>query len=186
MRVLQSEDGGLVVLQVGAEVGVEHRRVLRDGGGRAVGDLLARGHHHHAFAEVHDEAHVVLDQQDGHAFVGQRAHEARELGGLGVVEAGRGLVEDQQRRLQREGAGDLEVLALAVGQVGRELAGKGFKAGAFQRLHREVADAARDGAPPEQAVPRAVAHVAQRADRHVVEHRHVRQDAQVLEGAGDA
>src|SRR5213593_1383945 len=44
------------------EVGVHHHLVLPDDLGRAVGDLPAVVEHHHPVRDVHDHAHVVLDQ----------------------------------------------------------------------------------------------------------------------------
>ena len=67
--------------------------------------------------------HVVLDQQDRQPAVAQDAQPSRELGGLAVVEARGGLVEQQQRRAQRQRARDLEVLLLAVGEVAGRLVG---------------------------------------------------------------
>src|SRR4029453_2359901 len=49
------------------EVGVHHHLVLADDLGRAVGDLPAVVEHDHPVRDVHDHAHVVLDQGDGGA-----------------------------------------------------------------------------------------------------------------------
>src|SRR5262249_30480454 len=46
------------------EVGVEDRRVLTDLLRSAVGDLAAVVEHGHPVRDVHDHAHVVLDQRD--------------------------------------------------------------------------------------------------------------------------
>ena len=61
--------------------------------------------------DAHDEVHVVLDEQHGQLqVVAHRADERRELVHLGVVEAARGLVEQQQARLRDERARKLDAL----------------------------------------------------------------------------
>src|SRR5438105_4015985 len=47
-----------------SEIGVEHGLILADLLGRAVGDLATVVEHGHAVGDVHDHAHVVLDQRD--------------------------------------------------------------------------------------------------------------------------
>src|SRR2546426_2566008 len=49
------------------QVGAEHGLVLAHLVGPAVGDLLAVVEHDHAVGDVHDHAHVVLDQRDRRA-----------------------------------------------------------------------------------------------------------------------
>src|SRR5213593_1419040 len=49
------------------EVGIEHGLVLAYFVGPAVGDLLTVVEHGDAIGDVHDHAHVVLDQRDGRA-----------------------------------------------------------------------------------------------------------------------
>ena len=51
----------------GPQVGADHVFVLAHLARRAVADLLAIVQHHHAVADVHHHAHVVLDQHDGGA-----------------------------------------------------------------------------------------------------------------------
>ena len=48
---------------------------------------------------------------------GQPPHQVRELGGLGVAEAGRRLVEQQDARLGRDGARHRQQPAAPVGEV---------------------------------------------------------------------
>ena len=56
---------------VGAEVGVDHRRVGASLVGRALGDHPALGHHDHPVGDVVHHVHVVLDEQHGHPLVAQ-------------------------------------------------------------------------------------------------------------------
>ena len=47
-----------------AEVGLDDLGVALDLGGQALGDQLAEVEHVDAVGEVHDDLHVVLDEQD--------------------------------------------------------------------------------------------------------------------------
>ena len=102
-----------------AQVGLDDALVALDLGRRALGDALAVVEHRDALGDAHDDAHLVLDEQDGHAaLVAQAADERRRLRRLGGVHAGRRLVEQQQARPRGQGAGDLEPSLVAVGQAG--------------------------------------------------------------------
>ena len=119
----------------------------------------------------------------------RKAREApRELAGLGVVEAGRRLVEEQQGRLQRERACDLELLLLPIRQVAGGLVGEGEQVEALERGKRRLGDGFVALAPElrNQGAEQRDAEVADSAGRNVVEHRDVGEDAQVLVRARDA
>src|SRR3546814_7270964 len=83
-----------------AEIGVDDLLVGSNLVGRAVGDLAAVVEHHHPVGDVHDHAHVVLDQHDGGAelLVGLE-DEARHILLLLDVHAGHRLVEQPDLRL---------------------------------------------------------------------------------------
>ena len=74
-------------------------------------------------AGAHDEAHVVLDEEDRDAALLDLVDEVEELVGLLLVHAAGRLVEDEELRLGGEGASDLESPLVAVGQVLGEIAG---------------------------------------------------------------
>ena len=105
-------------------------------GGRAVRSRLVDGRAHAAATgsgRSHDavgqrgERGAVRHDQRG-APLGQPAHGVEHVGlGLGV-EAGRRLVEDEERRVAHEGAGQGETLALAQRQAGAALAQPGVDA----------------------------------------------------------
>src|SRR5438445_1774819 len=57
----------------GSEVGVEDRWVLAHRFRLPARDRLPLMQHDHLLTEVHDEAHVVLDQQEGHPLLVQLA-----------------------------------------------------------------------------------------------------------------
>ena len=63
----------------------------------------------HPVGDLHDDPHVVLDQQDGEIEVDDEAAEQpHELDGLSLGHAGRGLVEQQQGGLGGQRAGQLQ------------------------------------------------------------------------------
>ena len=148
----------------------------------------------------------MLDQQDGLAARLQAADDLEHLGGLALVHAGRGFVEQQQPGLERERARDLHAAAVGV----REAVGRVIDARrqpfAEQRDDLERLPAQRLLLAPhggglhqrerqfgQRAQARHAAHArlhgAQpgvRADQHVVEHREVGEHAPMLEGARQA
>jgi hypothetical protein len=130
----------------------------------------------------------VLDQQNRQTGVAQGAQAARKLAGFGVVEAGGRLVEEQQGRLQREGACDLEMLLLPIRQVAGRLVGEGEQVEALERGKCRLGDGFVAFAPElrHQRAEQRDAEVADGAGRDVVEHRDVGKDAQVLVRACDA
>ena len=68
--------------------------------------------------EVSDEGHGVGDEQAGEVVAGlEVAEEVDDLGGDGDVECGDGLVEDEEGGAEGEGAGDVDALALAAGEL---------------------------------------------------------------------
>src|SRR5437879_1878305 len=107
-----------------AQVGVEHRLVLAHLLGRAVGDLAPVVEHDHAVGDVHDHAHVVLDQRDSRVeLVVDVEDEAAHVFLLLDVHAGHRLVEQQELGLGGERAPELHALLQPVGQsAGRRLA----------------------------------------------------------------
>ena len=109
-----------------ARVGVA-RRVEHLGHGAAFDDA-AEIHHHDPGAEPADHGEVVADEQEGEvASRLQLAHQHQDLRLDGDVEGGDRLVGDQQFRLDREGAGDADALALAAGEFMREAVERGCR-----------------------------------------------------------
>jgi len=53
-----------------SEIRLDDPRVRPDVGWRTLGDHFAVVQHRHAVADVHDDPHIVLDQQDGKAKLG--------------------------------------------------------------------------------------------------------------------
>ena len=157
---------------------------------RAVGDLYAVVEHHDAVGDVHDHAHVVLDQHDGGAeLVVDVEDEAAHVLLLLDVHAGHRLVEQQQRRLGGKRAPEFHALLQAIGQApDRRLA---------DMLDLEEVDDFLDllavlqflapGRTPIQRLLQEIAFHLQVAPGHqVVEHAHALEQGDVLEGARDA
>ena len=85
---------------------------------RALFDEASGVQHADALAEAGDEAEVVRDQQDGGVDApAQLLDEVEDLGLDRGVEAGRGLVEDEQLRVDGQRHGDDDALLLAAGQL---------------------------------------------------------------------
>ena len=104
-----------------AEVGGSDVEVRADLRGRSLGQRRALVEHADAIADLHDQRHVVVDQEDaGLVLAPDRAHHRREVGHLRLRQPGGGLVEQQEPRLGRESPGDSEppLVAVAEGVAG--------------------------------------------------------------------
>ena len=156
----------------------------------AGGDELAVVETVDLVGDVHDQVHVVLHDEHGHAGVADRGDARDQVLALARVRARGRLVEQQQPRLRGQSAGDLYQALLAVGQAGR----RKHRPGPCSPT-RASASIARDAGPlllpplrreAQATGPEARLLVPVAAHQHVVEHAHVHEDAQVLEGAGHA
>src|SRR5262245_4801537 len=107
-----------------AEVRFNDALVGLDDAGRAFGDLVAVVEDEHDLAQSHDDLHVVLDEQHGLALAAQTAHGVEQVVEKGAVDAGRRLVEQDQRRIAHEHPHELDELLLAIVQVAGVLAGQ--------------------------------------------------------------
>ncbi len=134
--------------------------------------------------------HVVLDQQHGEAeLVAHRADDLAELVDLAVGQPGGRLVEEQQLGVAGQRPGQLDALeravrqagGRAVGEIGRVRAGRG----SLGRRARDRFSSCSDTEPQHRS-RRSRPCLGVCPDHHVLEHRHRREERQVLEGAGDA
>ena len=83
-------------------------------------DKAAEIHDRHPVADVPDDREVVRHEQIGHAQPPlQVDQQVEDLGAHRYVERRDGLVADDQRRLQRQRAGDDDALALPAGELVR-------------------------------------------------------------------
>ncbi len=173
----------------GAQVGLDHFFVLLHVVRRALGDLLAVVEHGDAVAQAHDELDVVLDQQDGAVVVADTVDQLAQHHLLGGVHAGGRLVERDQLRVGGERAGDLQAPLVAVGQCARLVVGVAPDAHVFQQLLRAPGDGrlfALEARRAENRAKQARMGADVPAHHHVLERRHFREQADVLEGAGNA
>ena len=140
-------------------------------------DLLGAAvvHHHDAVAERHRLGLVVRHQDGG------RADRALDLAQLDLhllaqlgVEIGERLVEQQDLRPDHESAGQRHALLLAARQLARKAAGEGAEADQLQRL--ADAPGALGGGDALHLEP----------ERHVLRHRHVREERIALEHDAEA
>src|SRR5216683_3864285 len=172
------------------QVRLDHARILLHLAGAPLGDLLAVVEDGDVVRDLHDHAHVVLDEQDGEAEVGdEAAQERHEVPRLALGHPGRGLVEEEEGGPRGEGAPDLEAALVAVGQVAGDLVGPPPEPHGVEQLRRPrpqgpllrlEAPVSRQRAPQPRADPRVHAH------EDVLHRRHVAKEADVLEGAADA
>ena len=88
-------------------------------------DEAAALHDGNAIAEVADERHGVGDEEVGEAVcVLEGAEEIDDLGADGDVQCADGLIEDEELGFECEGAGNVDALTLAAGELMR-IAGEG-------------------------------------------------------------
>src|SRR5215468_4688097 len=172
------------------EVGLDHLGIALDLGGRALGDLATEVEHHHLVGNLHHQAHVVLDEEDGHlAAVADGAHELTERGHLFVVEAACRLVEEEELGLAGQGAPQLHALEGAEGQPRRRAIRHVVEVEKRDELARRLACLLLLAAHPgqlERVAREVAARAAVHAYQHVVEHAHGGEEGEVLEGAPDA
>src|ERR1700733_13170470 len=166
-------------------------RISEYGGRIAFRDLAAEIEHHHPVGDIHHHAHVVLDHHHRHAELFIEIDDvARHVLLFLEVHASHRLVEQDQFRLQRHGAGEFDALAKTIWQR----AGGGLA----HRLKIEEVDDLLDlaamfelftacaGQPVQRARDEVVLQEAVPPDHDVVEHAHMVEQREVLEGAADA
>src|SRR6185503_9718023 len=108
--------GPVSLLMGGAQVGSGHGGIVLNLPRRARRDHLAEVEDHDRVADGHHQVHVMLHDHE-RTLGGQIANEAAELGQFALVQAAGGLVEQDQRRLGRQRAGQRDPLPHPVGQL---------------------------------------------------------------------
>src|SRR5581483_3599130 len=190
-----SRSGRCLVLQhetfdAAAEVGLDHALVALDRGGRALGDLLAVIQHSDHVGHAHNHFHVVLDEEDGEAqLAAQLVDELRQLARFNGVHAGRWFVQQEQLGLGGQGARDLQPALVAVRQIAGQLVGFSVQTDQVQQVESALGGALLlhgEGRQLEDCLERVEAQPGMFADQNVLDGGHVVEQADVLEGAGDA
>src|SRR5919108_2368034 len=158
-----------------AEVGSRDVEVGADLGGSPLGEGAALVEDDDPVADAHDERHVVVDQEDARVVVvAHGADDPREFRNLGLWQAGRRLVQQEELRLGGERAGDAEPPLVTVGEHPGRHALLLPEPEQPEQLVRPPAGAARAGAD------------AERGDLHVLAHGEVTERPAVLERARQA
>ena len=172
-----------------AEVGADDVRLLLDLGRRALGDLAPEVQHHDAVGDLHDQSHVVLDQQDGHAaLVPDGPDQPGQRPDLLVVEPRRRLVEQEEPGLAGQRPGELDALERAEGEAGGRMVRHALEPEERDQLARPAPDPlllAPHGREPEGARHEVPAGPAVHADHDVLQDREAREQGEVLERAAD-
>src|SRR3972149_5504186 len=108
-----AEEGETRTSTLSAKVRLDHPLVRLDDSGRPLGDLLPVVQDEDGLAELHDDLHVVLDDQDGLALVPEARDGRQELVQERAVHPGRRLVQQDQLRGRHQHADELQELLLA-------------------------------------------------------------------------
>jgi hypothetical protein len=168
----------------------DHIRVVLHLLRRPVRDVAAVVEYGDAVRDVHHDAHVVLDQDDGRAPLGVDVeNEAGNILLLLLVHAAHRLVEQQQLRVERERAAELDALAQAIGEGAGRLLADVLE---LQELDefldpRAVAHLlSLRRTPVDERGEHTSAHMHVPPEHDVVEHGKATEQRNVLERAGDA
>jgi hypothetical protein len=132
----------------------------------------------------------VLDQEDGDVhLLGEPADDTHQVLAHRRRQPDRRLVEQQERRVGGQRPDDLDHALLAAGQIAHELVLERLDAHQRQKLagavHRLRLGAMRLGQAEHQA-EEAAADLGMKDDQHVFQHRHLAEQAAVLEGPAHA
>src|SRR5215469_108880 len=105
MRVSSSSGTGC------SEICLDHRRIVAHLVWRALSDFASETEHHDLVGNAHDQAHVMLDQEQGElVFRVDAFDEPAEVSYFGVVESAGGLVQQQQARAAYQRTRELDAL----------------------------------------------------------------------------
>jgi hypothetical protein len=108
--------------------------------GGTLGDLLTVIEHRNSLRGLHDDLHVVLDQEDRDSTLEDGANEIHQLDLLLGREPCGGLVEQKQLGIRGQGARNLEAPLLAVGEVASVILRLTFQPDQLEKLHRVIGD----------------------------------------------
>jgi hypothetical protein len=157
-------------------------RVLRHLGRRSLGDALALAQDDDPPAERHHNLHVVLDHHERVAPGVERQDVADQLVNHGRIDAGQGLVEEDDLGTGHERHAEVQELLLAVREIRREAVPEVDDAQVLEKLVRPSGRlrALTSDEPPEQGAVTLLGR-----EQHVLEHSHLREQLDQLERARD-
>src|SRR6185437_14860964 len=116
-----------------AKIDLPRARMRHHLAARPLDDDLAEMHEGNAVGQLKRYVHIVLDHNDGHV-ARNRKEQLLHILALVDRQSGEGLVEEQETRLLRQGHGDLDATALAIGGLGQWPMGERIETDALQRL----------------------------------------------------
>ena len=149
--------------------------MARISSGRALGERATLVEHVDPVADVHDQRHVVIDQQHARlVVVAHRADDRREFGHLRLGQTRGRLVEQHEARLGGERAGDAESPLVTVSEGRRRRGGAMLQPEEVEQLVGPLSGDPRAGTD------------AERGELDVLAHREASKRAAVLERACDA
>ena len=140
-------------------------------------------------AQVHDDVHVVLDEEQIDAAVIDLAQDIHKLAALTRVQARGGLVEQDELRRRHQRAAKLADLLAAIGQIVDGLVAQMIHADGVEHLARLLAqDAflAVAAAQVDDEAEHVVGNILLAAHHHVLQHRHGGKQFDILERSADA
>jgi len=161
-------------------------RIVLDGCRRAFSDHGAVVQHKDLVRNVHDERHVVFDQENGGPGVPDLAYQFSELVGLAHIEAAGRLIQQQKVRIRSQGARELDHAALPEGKRARHPRRAACEADVVDPRHCRVSNGAFFPALPRrfQTAPGELApRTAMLAHHHVLEHAYLKKQARILKRA---
>src|SRR5690349_24084163 len=172
-----------------AKVGLDDAGVPPDRRRRPLGDLLTVIEHDDALRDVHHHVHVVLDEQHGLALPMQRQDVLLHLVDHRGIHGGRRLVEQEQLGIGHERGGECQQLALTVRERARGSRGAIGEADEIEQPSRALRRVVLEPPYParaKQTREQTLLLMLLQKDQQIVEHAQTREDAHLLERAGDA
>ena len=132
----------------------------------------------------------MLDQEDRHVeVVADKTDRVHQLRRLVRVHARSRLIEQQQLRIGRHGARDLQLALLAVRQVGREQVALPVEVKDLEQLDRLLGDlflALAESADVQTRLGEGIANAVAETETDIVKHAHLAEQADILKRAGNA
>src|SRR5713226_5508280 len=118
-----------------AKVSLHDALVPENGFRRSFRNLFSVVEDENLFAEIHDDLHVVLYDQNGFAAGAEIADGAQEIVEQTSINTGGGLIQKNQVRVNHQDPDKLQKSLLAVGKVAGKFPAKSIEFDEGQKLH---------------------------------------------------
>src|SRR5437867_4590027 len=172
-----------------SQIGADDVGMRLHGRRGTLGDDGAVVEHDHRIAESHDDAHVVLDEQNGDALIADGPDETTDDVLFYARHARRRLVEEQDRWMGGQRHRQLDEPLLAIRQGARDLAtpvGEAHEGHDRLGLRAQSGLLLADASPEGEGRPHGSATSQVQTGQHVLQHGQRRKDARLLEGSHHA